>query len=154
MMHVFEMTYLGLMAYFLEMEVKQSQNEVFICQKKYTKEILKKFQMEECKAISTPMNQKEKLNKKDGTDKVDERYFRNLIGCLMHLTVTRPDILFAVSLLSQFMHCASEIHLIAAKRILRYIKGTVNYGVKFEKCQSFKLCGFSDSDWAGSIDDM
>jgi len=154
MTDVFEMTDLGLMTYFLGMEVKQSQNEVFICQKKYAKEILKKFQMEECKATSTPMNQKEKLGKEDGTDKVDEGYFRSLIGCLMYLTATRPDILFAVSILSRFMHCASEMHLKAAKRILRYIKGTDNYSVKFEKCQSFKLCGFSDSDWAGSIDDM
>jgi hypothetical protein len=136
------------------MEVKQSQNEVFICQKKYAKEILKKFQMEECKVTSTPMNQKEKLIKNDGADKVDEGYFRSMIGCLMYLTTTRPDILFVVSLLSRFMHGASELHLRAAKRILRYVKGTVNYGVKFEKCQSFKLYGFSDSDWAGSLDDM
>ena len=68
------------------------------------------------------------------------------IGCLMYLTATRPDILFAVSFLSCFMHCASEMHLRATKRILRYIKGTVDYGVKFEKCQEFKLHGFSDSD--------
>jgi len=154
MMNVFEMTDLGLMTYFLGMEVKQSQNEVFICQKKYAKEILKKFQMEECKATSTPMNQKEKLSKNDGADKVDEGYFRSMIGCLMYLTTTRPDILFVVSLLSHFMHGASELHLRAAKRILRYVKGTVSYGVKFEKCQSFKLYGFSDSDWAGSLDDM
>ena len=154
MMNVFEMTDLGLMTYFLGMEVKQSQNEVFICQKKYAKEILKKFQMEECKATSTPMNQKEKLSKSDGAEKVDEGYFRSMIGCLMYLTTTRPDILFAVSLLSRFMHDASELHLRAAKRILRYVKGTVSYGVRFEKCQSFKLNGFSDSDWAGSLDDM
>ena len=154
MMNVFEMTDLGLMTYFLGMEVKQSQNEVFICQKKYAKEILKKFQMEECKATSTPMNQKEKLSKNDGADKVDEGYFRSMIGCLMYLTTTKPDILFAISLLSRFMHGANELHLRAAKRILRYVKGTVSYGVKFEKCQSFKLYGFSDSDWAGSLDDM
>jgi len=110
MMNVFEMTDLGLMTYFLGIEVKQSQNEVFICQKKYAKEILKKFQMEECKATSTPMNQKEKLNKNDGADKVDEGYFRSMIGCLMYLTTTVPDILFAVSLLSHFMHGASELH--------------------------------------------
>jgi len=67
--------------------------------KKYAKEILKKFQMEECKAVSTPMNQKEKLSKEDGVDKVDEGYYRSLIGCLMYLTTTRPDILFIVSLL-------------------------------------------------------
>ena len=105
--------------------------------------------MEECKATNTSMNKKEKLCKDDGADKIDEGYFRSLIGCLMYLTTTRPDILFAVSLLSCFMHGASELHLRAAKRILRYIKG-----VKFEKCQSFKLHGFSDSDWAGSIEDM
>jgi hypothetical protein len=110
MMNVFEMTDLGLMTYFLGMEVKQSQNEVFICQKKYAKEISKKFQMKECKATSTPMNQKEKLSKNDGADKVDEGYFRSMIGCLIYLTTTRPDILFVVSFLSCFMHGASELH--------------------------------------------
>ncbi|CAJ2667746.1 unnamed protein product [Trifolium pratense] len=154
MMQAFEMTDLGLMTFFLGIEIKQNENDVFIYQKKYAKEILKKFQMEECKTVSTPMNQKEKLSKEDGFDKVDEGYYRSLIGCLMYLTATRPDILFAVSILSRFMHCASEMHLKAAKRILRYIKGTVDYGVKFESCPTFKLCGFSDSDWAGSIDDM
>ncbi|KAG8474565.1 hypothetical protein CXB51_031329 [Gossypium anomalum] len=106
-------------------EIKQSKNKVLICQKKYTKDILKKFQMDECKATSTPMNQKEK-----------------------------PDIMFAASLLSRFMHCASEMNLRAAKRILRYIKGTVDYSVKFEICQNLRLYGFSDNDWARSIDDM
>lgn len=154
MMQVFEMTDLGLMTFFLGMEIKQCKNKVLICQEKYAKEILKKFQMDECKAMSTPMNQKEKLMKEDGADKVDEGYYRSLIGCLMYLTATRPDIMFAVSILSRFMHCASEMHLRAAKRILRYIKGTVDYGVKFEMCQNFKLYGFSDSDWAGSFDDM
>lgn len=90
----------------------------------------------------------------DGADKVDKGYYRSLIGCFMYLTATRPDILFVVSLLSRFMYCTSEMHLRAAKRILRYIKGTIEYGVKFEKCPSFKLLGFSDSDWAGSADDM
>jgi transposase InsO family protein len=154
MMQVFEMTDLGLMTFFLGIEIKQNETDVFICQKKYAREILTKFQMEECKAVSTPMNQKEKLSKEDGAEKIDEGYYRSLIGCLMYLTATRPDILFAVSMLSRFMHCASEMHLKAARRILRYIKGTVDYGVKFERCQKFKLCGFSDSDWAGSIDDM
>jgi transposase InsO family protein len=131
MMQAFEMTDLGLMTFFLGIEIKHNENDVFIYQKKYAKEILKKFQMEECKTVSTPMNQKENLSKEDGFDKVDEGYYRSLIGCLMYLTATRPDILFAVSILSRFMHCASEMHLKAAKRILRYIKGTIDYGVKF-----------------------
>ncbi|KAH9678769.1 hypothetical protein KPL71_025858 [Citrus sinensis] len=124
MMEIFEMTDLGLMAFFLGMEIKQNENEVFICQKKYAREILKKFKLEECKEMSTPMNSKEKLCKEDGTEKVDQAYFRSLIGCLMYLTATRPDILNAVSILSRFMHCASEWHLKAAKRVLRYVKGT------------------------------
>ncbi|KAJ8773161.1 hypothetical protein K2173_028338 [Erythroxylum novogranatense] len=110
--------------------------------------------MEECKAVATPMNQKKKLSKGDGTEKVDEGYYRSLVGCLMYLIATRPDILFAVNLLSRFMHCASELHLIATKRVLRYIKDTISSGVKFGKCNDFKLCGFSDSDWFGSVDDM
>ncbi|TYK08583.1 Retrovirus-related Pol polyprotein from transposon TNT 1-94 [Cucumis melo var. makuwa] len=154
MMKMFEMTDLELMSYFLGIEIKQGQGEVFICQKKYAKEILKKFKMDECKAVSTPMNQKEKLCKEDGADKVDEGYFRSLIGCLMYLTATRPDILNVVSILSRFMHCASELHLKAAKRVIRYVKGTSDFGVKFTRGKEFKLISFSDSDWGGSIDDM
>lgn len=154
MMKVFEMTDLGLMTFFLGLEIKQAEYEVFICQKKYVKEILKKFKFQECKEVSTPMNQKEKLCKEDGADKADEGYFRSLIGCLMYLTATRPDILNAVSILSRFMHNASELHLRAAKRIIRYVKGTSDFGVKFTWSKEFKLVGFSDSDWGGSIDDM
>lgn len=154
MMKVFEMTGLGLMTFFLGMEIKQAEHEVFICQKKYAKEILNKFKLEECKEIRTPMNQKEKLCKEDGADKVDDGYFRSLIGCLMYLTATRPAILNAVSIMSRFMHCASELHLKAAKRVIRYVKGTSDFGVKFTRSKEFKLVGFSDSDWGGSIDDM
>ena len=154
MMKGFEMTDLGLMTFFLGMEIKQAEHEVFIYQKKYAKDILKKFKLEECNAASTPMNQKEKLCKEDGADKVDEGYFRSLIGCLMYLIATHPDILNVVSILSRFMHCASELHLMAAKRVSQYIKGTSDFGVKFTRSKEFKLVDFSNSDWGGSIDDM
>ncbi|KAH9679707.1 hypothetical protein KPL71_026242 [Citrus sinensis] len=104
--------------------------------------------------MSTPMNSKEKLCKEDRIEKVDQAYFRSLIGCFMYLTATRPDILNAVSILSRFMHCTSEWHLKAAKRVLRYVKGTCNFGIKFTTSKEFKLFGFSYSDWGGSIDDM
>ncbi|XP_073311012.1 secreted RxLR effector protein 161-like [Primulina huaijiensis] len=100
------------------------------------------------------MNQKEKLSEDDGTDKVNEEFFRSLVGCLMYLTTKRPDIMNAVSILSRFMHCPSEVHLRAAKRVIRYVKGTTDLGVKFTKSKEFKLVGFSDSDWGGSADDM
>ncbi|XP_020208976.1 uncharacterized protein LOC109793918 [Cajanus cajan] len=110
--------------------------------------------MDDCKSTTTPMNQNEKFSKDDGADKVDEHHYRSLIGCLMYLTATRPDIMFAVSILSRFMHCASEVHLQAAKRIVRYVKGTVEYGIKYSHSQIFQFHGFSDSDWGGSVDDM
>jgi hypothetical protein len=94
------------------------------------------------------------LSKENCTEKVDEWHFKNLISCIMYLTTIKFDILFVLSLLFWFMYCVSEMHLKEAKRILRYIKGSVNYGVKFEKCLSFKLYRFSDSDWARSIDDI
>ena len=151
---VFEMTDLGNMTFFLGMEVQQKQNEIFICQHKYAKEILKKFNMEECKPTATPMNQNEKFCKEDRAVKVDERLYRTLIGCLMYLIATRPDIMNAISLLSRYMHCASEIHFQAAKRIVRYIKGTIDYGLRFCQVKNFTLHGYSDSDWAGCVDDM
>lgn len=97
---------------------------------------------------------KEKLCRDDGTAKVNESMYRSLIGCLMYLTATRPDIMYAVSVLSRFMNCASESHFKAAKRVLRYVKGTLSFGVKFSQTPNFELQGYSDSDWAGSIDDM
>ncbi|XP_052882285.1 uncharacterized mitochondrial protein AtMg00810-like [Gossypium arboreum] len=113
MMKVFEMIDLGLMSFFLGMEIKHAEHEVFICQKKYAKEILKKFKLEAWKEVSTPMNQKEKLCKEDGADKVDEGYFRSLIGCLMYLIATRPDILNAVSICHDLyivpVNCISEL---------------------------------------------
>jgi len=148
------MTDPGLMSFFLGMEIKQTEEEIFINQKKYSKEILKKFYKENSKPTATSMNQKNKFNKGDGTARVDEEKFRSLIGCLLYLIAIRPDILHATSLLSCFMHCSSEIHMRTIKRILRYIKRTCSFGVKFLKCQELRLHGFSDSDWGGFIDDM
>ena len=154
MKKIFEMTDLGEMAYFLGMEIKQKNGEVFICQKKYAKEILKKFRMDECKSVDTPMCQKGKLSKRDEAEPVDETFYRSIIGCLMYLTATRSDILYSVSLLSRFTNCTTETHLIAAKRVLRYVKGTLNFGIKFCPSQDYSLQGYSDSDWGGSLDDL
>ena len=83
--------------------------------------------------MSIPLAQNDKFNKEDGAEKVDEGLYRSIIGCLMYLTATRPDIMYFVSLLSRYMHCASELHYKAPKRVLRYIKGTLEFGMKFEK---------------------
>ena len=89
--------------------------------------------MEECKSVSTPLGKKEKLQKYDGGDLADEGLYRSLIGCLMYLTATRSNIMFPVSILSRFLNCASELHMVATNKVLRYLKGTLSYGIKFCK---------------------
>ncbi|KAA3472466.1 disease resistance protein TAO1-like [Gossypium australe] len=110
--------------------------------------------MENCKAISTPVTIGEKLSSQGDFKEVCKTSYRSLVGCLLYLTSTRLDIMYAVSLLSRFMHCCNESHYRAAKRVLRYIKGTLNYGMVFEKAEHLELTGYTDSDWAGSSDDM
>ncbi|WVZ10601.1 hypothetical protein V8G54_015131 [Vigna mungo] len=147
MENVFEMTNLGKMTFFLGMQVQQKKNQIFVCQEKYAKEVLMKFNMGECKSAATPMNQKEKFCREDGAEKILNRM-------LNVLTATRLDIMHSVSLLSRYMHCASEIYFQAAKRILRYVKGTIDYGIWFNIVESLSFHGYSDSDWAGCVDDM
>eukprot|EP00257_Ricinus_communis_P017118 XP_015575484.1 uncharacterized protein LOC107261360 [Ricinus communis] len=138
------------MSYFLGMEIKQTDGGIFAYQHKYAKEILKKSLRENSKAVTTPIMKGAKLCKSDEHEAADERKYRSLVGCLLYLTATRPDILFAISMLSRFMHCASNLHYQTAKRVLRYVEGTAKYGVVFlagNKAQ-LNLEGFCDSGWA------
>ena len=153
MMKEYEMTDLGTMKYFLGIQIKQSPGRIFLSQEKYAEDLLKKFNMGECKPLATPMAINEKLSKYDGKPKVDGAMYRSLVGSLIYLTHTRPDIVNAVSIVSRFMSEPSKDHLTAAKRILRYIKGTKSYGIMYETEKDFKLTGYTDSDWAGSVDD-
>ncbi|GKU97380.1 hypothetical protein SLEP1_g10529 [Rubroshorea leprosula] len=131
-------------------------NEKLIQQfkKKYANEILNQFAMANCKTVSTPMVPCEKLRSDDGAAKIDAGVYRSLIGRLLYLSATRPHIMHSVSLLSRFMHSPSEIHFKAAKRILRYVKGTTDFGVLYKCSTNVKLIGFTDGDWAGSEEDM
>ena len=154
MMKTFEMTDLGLLNYFLGIEVKQQKGGIFICQKKYTEALLKKFKMYGCKPVTTPLVTNEKLQKNDGALEADASRYRSMIGSLLYLTATRPDIMFATSLLSRFMQKPSQIHYGVAKRILRYLQGTKEFGIWYKTMTNSKLIGYTDSDWAGSTDDM
>ena len=109
--------------------------------------------MGNCKAAKTPLNTNEKLCLNDGAEKVDEKLFRSIVGSLMYLTHTRPDIVFAVSLISQFMHNPSKNHMGAAKRILRYVQGTSACGIRYSRGKFSNLVVYTDSDWASSADD-
>ena len=104
--------------------------------------------------MATPLIVNEKLSKSDEQKKVDPRYYMSLVGSLLYITTTRPDLMYAASLLSRFMNEPSEIHLGTAKRILRYLRGTSDYGVFFQPSSSPKLVVYSDSDWGGFVDDM
>ncbi|XP_026434325.1 uncharacterized protein LOC113331897 [Papaver somniferum] len=148
------MSDMGLLKYFLGIEVHQSEDGVFISQSKYAEKVLKKFGMLGCHPTSTPHVVNEKPKKDDGGKKVDETYYRGLIGNLLYLTHTRPDIMFASSMLSRFMSSPSHLHLGAAKRLLRYIQGTMNFGIMYSRNLDVKLVGYCDSDLGGCIDDM
>jgi hypothetical protein len=153
MMNEFEMSDMGLLHYFLGLEVYQVEGEIFLSQKKYARDLLDKFGMLNCKPATTPMNMNEKLQQEDGEELVDARRFRSLVGGLIYLTHSRPDIAFVVGVISRFMQQPSKVHYGAAKRVLRYIAGTLEYGIWYSKVPDFKLCGFTDSDWASSLDD-
>lgn len=126
---------------------------IFLSQKKYAIEILKRFRMEDSKPDNTPMLTGLKLSKEKKDNLVGPSYFKSLIWSLQYLTATWPYIVFSVCILSYYMDSPSQIHLQAAKRILRYIKSTVDEGIFYNCTNDFTLFGFSDSDWAGDMDD-
>ena len=154
MMKRYEMSDMGLLHHFLGMEIYQENDGVFICQRKYSNNILKKFGMGDCNPTLIPLVVNEKMKKEDGEKKIDASIYRSMVGSLLYLCATRPDIMFASSMLSRFMNSPSQIHLGAAKRVLRYIKGTTNFGIKYVKGAQINLQGYCDSDWAGCLDDM
>ncbi|XP_014506436.1 uncharacterized protein LOC106766202 [Vigna radiata var. radiata] len=154
MMKTVEMTDLGLMNYFLGIEVKLQKEGIFISQKKYIEALLKKFKMNGCKPVTTPLVVNDKLQKDDGAQEADASRYRSLIGSLLYMTTTRPDIMYATSLLSRFMQKPSQIDYGVGKRILRYLQGTKEFGIWYKTMTNSRMIGYTGSDWAGSMDDM
>eukprot|EP00253_Pinus_taeda_P020784 PITA_20784 len=126
----FEMTDMGLLRYFLGIEVDQNENGIFICQARYVNEVLGRFNMQECKAAITPTVMGLKLSKEDNNKDFDPSLYKNIVGSLMYLTATRPDIMFALSLISRFMERPKEAHWQATERIMRYVKGAISWASK------------------------
>ena len=131
----------------------QSTNGVFLGQGKYTVEILKRFGMMDCKAIATLMQSNLKLLCDASSESVDATIYRQMIRSLMYLTNMRQDICFVVNTLIQFLTDPRQVHLVATKHILRYLKGTIDYGLKYDANQNIKLHIYVDSDWEGSATD-
>eukprot|EP00253_Pinus_taeda_P003521 PITA_03521 len=126
----FEMTDMGLLRYFLGIEVDQNENGIFISQERYINEVLGRFNMQECKATITPIVMGLKLSKEDSSKDFDPSLYKSIVGSLMYLTATRTNIMFAVSLISIFMERPKEAHCQAAKRIMRYVKGAISWASK------------------------
>lgn len=148
----FEMTDMGNMKFFLGVEVNQSSDGIHICQKKYTKEVLERFNMWSCNGVKNPIVPGTIISKNGGRG-VDATLYKQLVGCLMYLTVTRPDIMFVVCLLARFMAEPKEEHMVVAKRVLRYLKRTLEFGIFYGRSSQTELVGYTDSDYARDVDD-
>ncbi|GAU15418.1 hypothetical protein TSUD_44550 [Trifolium subterraneum] len=157
MMREFEMTDLGHISYFLGIEFQRTSEGLILHQKKYASEILKRFEMDQCNPALTPSEPRLQLSRETEEKDVDSNEYRRLIGSLRYLCNTRPDIAYSVGIVSRYMERPKTSHLSAAKRsrILRYIKGTMDYGIVFNKPdkKSIELIGYTDSNWCGDKDD-
>nr|GEU85858.1 uncharacterized mitochondrial protein AtMg00810-like [Tanacetum cinerariifolium] len=146
----FQMSSMGELTFFLGLQVKQKKDGIFISQDKYVAEILKKFGLSKRKSASTPIDAEKPLLKDlDGED-VDVHTYRSMIGSLMYLTSSRPDIMFAVCVYARFQATPKVSHLNAVKRIFRYLKGKPYLGLWYLKDSPFDLVAYSDSEYAGA----
>ena len=139
------MSDLGLLNYFLGIEVSQVKEGIFVSQKKYTESILQKFKIMDCRFVVIPLAANEKFRKDDGEKKANSSLYRSLIGSLLYLTSTRSDIMFASSLLSIFMQEPSQLHFEAAKHVLRSLQGIIDYGIMYKFGWDLNLIGYSYS---------
>nr|GEX30030.1 hypothetical protein [Tanacetum cinerariifolium] len=148
----FKMSMMGEMTFFLGLQVNQSLCGIFINQSKYVLEILKKYGMESCDTVGTPMEIKDKLDLYQNGTLVDATQYHSMIGALMYLTSSRPDIVHATCLCARYQTKPTEKHLKEVKRIFRYLWGTVNTCLWYTKDSGFELTRFSDADYAGCKD--
>nr|GEU43114.1 hypothetical protein [Tanacetum cinerariifolium] len=148
----FEMSMMGKMTFFFGLQVNQSPSGIFINQSKYVHEILKKYGLNTCDIIGTPMNIKDKLDLDQIGTPVDATKYRSMIGARMYLTSSIPNIVHATCVCARYQAHPTEKHLKEVKRIFRYLWGTVNMGLWYTKDSGFEQTGFSDADYAGCKD--
>lgn len=149
----FEMSMMGELNFFLGFQIKQLEDGIFFNQSKYIKEMLKKFGLEDSKPMKTPMSTEVKLTKDDEGESVDNTKYRGMIGSLLYLTASRPDIMFSVCLCTRFQEDPKTSHLEAVKRIFQYIKGTIQLGLWYPKGSGIETIVYADSDHAGDYVD-
>lgn len=152
MMKEFEMVDLGLLSYYLGIEVKQEKERITLKQSGFANRILQQFGMGDCNPCKCPMEPKLQLGKDTGGELVDPTEYRRIIGSLRYLLHTRPDLSYSVGLVSRYMERPTILHWKAVKQILRYLKGTVEFGLEYTSGGDGKLLGFCDSSLADDVD--
>jgi hypothetical protein len=140
---------MGELTFFLGIQVKQMQQGIFMHQAKYTKDLMKKFNMAELKPVSTAMSSAASLGPDEDGEVVDQREYRSMIGSLLYLTATRPDIQFVVGLCVRFQASPCSSHRTTVQRIFRYLKHTPEFRISYSASSSLDLVGFSDADFVG-----
>ncbi|KAL8156757.1 hypothetical protein AgCh_001747 [Apium graveolens] len=145
----YEMSMMGELTYFLGLQVKQVSGGIFISQTKYIYDLLKKFDLLDCSSAKTLMATATMLELNKAEKSVDISSYRGMVGSLLYLTASKPDIIFSTCLCARFQADPKESHLVAIKRIFRYLKGTPNLGIWYPRESGFDLIGYSDADYAG-----
>uniref|UniRef100_A0A0A9B536 Reverse transcriptase Ty1/copia-type domain-containing protein n=1 Tax=Arundo donax TaxID=35708 RepID=A0A0A9B536_ARUDO len=148
----FAMTDLGDLHHFLNISVERSSAGIFLSQRQYAIELLQRAGMAECHSTSTPVDTHAKISATDGAPVADPSTYRSIAGALQYITLTRPDLAYAIQQVCLFMHDPREPHLALLKRILRYLKGTLSSGLHLGVGPVQSLTAYSDADWAGCPD--
>ena len=149
----FEISMFGEIKFFVGLQLYQMKYGIYITQSKYVKEMLKTFRLEDSKPVSTPMVTGLKLSKNDGSTEVNPTLYRSMIGKLQYVVHRRPNIALSIGIVVRFSDNHIENHLMALKRIMRYLKGIEKYGLYYKKIEKFELRAYIDVDWARNIDD-
>jgi len=144
---------LGSLHYFLGIEVIPVKDGLLLSQQKYIRDLLNKTNMADAKPVSSPMSSSSALSTFTGDPMEDLSLYRSTVGSLQYLSLTRPDLAFAVNRVCQFMHRPTKLHWQAVKRILRYLKHSITHGLLLHKNSSTSIQAYSDADWAGCPDD-
>ncbi|GJZ45358.1 retrovirus-related pol polyprotein from transposon TNT 1-94 [Tanacetum coccineum] len=148
----FQMSMMGQMSFFLGLQVSQNLRGIFINQSKFALEILKKFGMDSCDPVDTPMMDQLKLDEDPLGIPVDQTRFRSMVGSRMYLTDSRPDLVFAVCMCARYQASPTKKLLEALKRVFRYLKGTINWGLWYSKDTAMALTAYADADHVGCQD--
>ena len=149
----FKISMIGDLTHFLGLQIRQQDSGIFLSQSKYAKNLMKKFSLESASSIRTPMSPNVKLTVDFLGKSVDSSLYRSMIGSILYLTASRPNISYFVRVCARYQANPKESHMIALKRIIKYIKTTAYFGVWYSKDTNDVLAGYSDTDWAGNTDD-